>query len=209
VATSLAAFEAYQREEAWAWEHMALTRAHCVAGAREVCAEAEAVRAAVLAEPREPAAVWADLAKMRARLEEAKPPRGPLDVKPGRGGLQEIELVAQAAALLVGASARRTAAQLDAAARAGLIAKETAETLRATYRFARSVQSVGRLLVDGPLVPEKLGQGARAVLLRETETESLEALERALTERRAAAARLIDGLLESAGAGAPDDEAGR
>ncbi|RDC72433.1 glutamine-synthetase adenylyltransferase [Rhodovulum sp. 12E13] len=192
VATALAAFEAYQREEAWTWEHMALTRAACVAGSPQVCAEAEAVRAAVLGAPRAPAQVWMDLAKMRARLAGAKPPKGPLDVKPGPGGLQDIELVGQAAALLAGSTARRTAAQLDAAARAGLMPRETAESLKRAYRFARSVQSAGRLLVDGPLAPEALGQGARAVLCRETGMADLAALEARLAEERAEAAALID-----------------
>jgi glutamate-ammonia-ligase adenylyltransferase len=32
VATALASFERYQREEAWTWEHMALTRARVLAG---------------------------------------------------------------------------------------------------------------------------------------------------------------------------------
>ena len=32
VATSLAAFRRYQAEEAWTWEHLALTRARVVAG---------------------------------------------------------------------------------------------------------------------------------------------------------------------------------
>lgn len=203
VATALASFAAYQRDEAWVWEHMALTRARCVAGAPEVCAEADAVRRAVIAAPREAGAVWAEVAKMRARLAEAKPPRGPLDVKPGPGGLQDIELLAQAAALLAGATARRTAAQLEAAAKAGILAEETVATLRSTYRFARSVQSVGRLLVEGPLTPEKLGQGARAVLLAETGERDLEALEQRLEMSRAEAANLIEAVLAGAGIG-PD-----
>jgi glutamate-ammonia-ligase adenylyltransferase len=205
VATSLASFGAYQREEAWTWEHMALTRAACVAGSPQVCAEAEAVRAEVLRAPRDPARVWGELARMRARLAEAKPPQGPLDVKPGPGGLQDIELFGQASALLAGATARRTAAQLDAAVRAGLLERPAVETLKRAYRFARSVQSVGRLLVDGPLAPEALGQGARAVLCRETGQPDLAALERRLGEDRREAAALIDAAVR---AGAPRDVAG-
>src|SRR5262249_53901157 len=36
VATSLAAFENYQRDDAWTWEHMALTRARIVSGAPDL-----------------------------------------------------------------------------------------------------------------------------------------------------------------------------
>ncbi len=192
VATALSAFESYQRSEAWTWEHMALTRAACLAGSPEVCAEAEAVRASVLGSPREAGRVWSDLGRMRARLAEAKPPKGPLDVKPGPGGLQDIELLGQAAALLACSTARRTAAQLDAAARAGLFERETVETLKRAYRLARGVQSAGRLLVDGPLSADRLGQGARAVLCRETDQPDLASLERRLEQERRQAAALID-----------------
>src|SRR6266702_6249509 len=37
IASSLAAFAQYQRESAWTWEHMALTRARPVAGDAALC----------------------------------------------------------------------------------------------------------------------------------------------------------------------------
>ena len=198
VATALSAFATYQRDEAWTWEHMALTRAACVAGSAAVCAEADAVRAEILAMPRDAGAVWADLARMRARLAEAKPPRGAFDVKPGAGGLQDIELFAQAGALLAGSTERRTAAQLEAAAGAGLVSRQTVDTLTTSYRFARAVQSVGRLSVEGALTAEALGQGGARVLLRETEMPDLAALEARLTADRAEAAALITAVMADA-----------
>src|SRR5579884_2827983 len=48
IASSLAAFAAYQREAAWTWEHMALTRARPIAGDPGLCARTEtAIRAAL------------------------------------------------------------------------------------------------------------------------------------------------------------------
>jgi glutamate-ammonia-ligase adenylyltransferase len=46
VATALASFERYQKEEAWTWEHMALTRARVLAGDDSLAADIEAVRRA-------------------------------------------------------------------------------------------------------------------------------------------------------------------
>ena len=201
VATSLAAFARYQQEEAWTWEHMALTRATPVAGSAEVCAEAEAVRAAVLARPHDRDAVWRDLARMRARLAAAKASAGPLDVKPGPGGLQDIELLGQAGALVAGASARSTQAQLAAAGRAGILDRDAAATLAASYRFGRAVLGAGRLVHHGALSPEALGQGARNVILREAGMTEMDALAEALAARRAEAAALIDAILGEAAAG--------
>ena len=60
---------------------------------------------------------------------------------------------------------------------------------------------MGRLLVEGPLTPEKLGQGARAVLLAETGESDLDALEQRLEICRAEAANLIEAVLAGAGVG--------
>ena len=39
IASSLAAFAQYQRESAWTWEHLALTRARPIAGDPALCGE--------------------------------------------------------------------------------------------------------------------------------------------------------------------------
>lgn len=196
VATSLSAFDSYQHEQAWTWEHLALTRARPIAGNGEVAAGIDKVRLSVIERPSNPAKVLSDVRDMRARLAEAKGQQGPLDVKRGPGGMQDIELVAQAGALLAGAHARRTAPQLHAAARYGWLRREESDALTATYRLERSVQSVGRLLVDGPLDPETLGQGAREVMARETGHVDLGELIGELAQRRADAAKIIDSVLD-------------
>jgi len=198
VATSRAAFAAYHRDEAWIWEHMALTRARAVAGAAAVCGEVEAIRAEVVTAPRAARAVWDGLAAMRARLAEARPPAGPLDVKPGPGGLQDIELFGQAVALLSGSTARATAAQLQAAARAGLVTRETAQALARAHRAARAVQSAGRLVLDGPLTAERLGAGAAGVVLRSADAPDLATLGQRLAAARAGAAAAIAATLDAA-----------
>ncbi|MEL6204707.1 MAG: putative nucleotidyltransferase substrate binding domain-containing protein [Pseudomonadota bacterium] len=177
---------------------MALTRARILAGAREVAAEAEAIRAEVLqvaAGQRAQERVWADLAEMRGRLFEAKPASGPLDTKPGPGGLTDIELFGQALALSTGTSARRTAAQLQAGAAAGLVPAEAATRLAESYRFALGTLLAGRLVIDGPLSEASLGRGATDFLLRQTEADSLEALTQDLAARRAEASEMIDAAL--------------
>ncbi|MES2136583.1 MAG: bifunctional [glutamine synthetase] adenylyltransferase/[glutamine synthetase]-adenylyl-L-tyrosine phosphorylase, partial [Pseudomonadota bacterium] len=91
LAVSLDAFERYQREGAWTWEHMALCRARPVFGSAEVRAQAAAVIDAILRLPRDPAKVISDAAKMRADMERHKPARSPIDVKLGPGGLVDLE----------------------------------------------------------------------------------------------------------------------
>jgi glutamate-ammonia-ligase adenylyltransferase len=70
VATALASFERYQMEEAWTWEHMALTRARVLAGDARARADIEAVRRDVI-EARRSREDRRRRGAMRARLAEA------------------------------------------------------------------------------------------------------------------------------------------
>src|SRR4029077_18719401 len=65
IASHFAGFARYQRESAWTWEHMALTRARPVAGDAALCQRISATLAPVLRSPRDPAKVVIDVAAMR------------------------------------------------------------------------------------------------------------------------------------------------
>jgi glutamate-ammonia-ligase adenylyltransferase len=88
---SLDAFERYQREQAWTWEHMALCRARPLFGSDDGKAAARAVIDSILRMSRDRAKVVADAANMRADIERHKPPQSQLDVKLGSGGLIDLE----------------------------------------------------------------------------------------------------------------------
>jgi glutamate-ammonia-ligase adenylyltransferase len=197
VATALAAFRDYQANEAWTWEHLALTRARPVAGSAALGAAVEEVRQAVLAEKGQGATVLADVADMRRRLAEAKPGGGPWDMRAGPGRLQEIELVAQTAALRAGSTARRPEAQLAAGQRAGWPGAEAAEALLPAYRLLWRLHAAGRLLTDGLPDPDRLGPAATAMLLREADAPDVAALADRLEALTSRAATTIDRLLEA------------
>ncbi|MCV6596557.1 MAG: glutamine-synthetase adenylyltransferase, partial [Mangrovicoccus sp.] len=155
VAAGWSSYKAYQKDEAWTWEHLALTRARAIAGAPGLCADFESFRKEVLGWPQDRAKVLADMQDMRARLAEAKPKRGAWDVPRGPGGVQDIELYAQTLALLAGNLATDPAGQLQDAA-----------DLSAAHALQGAVKQSSRLLNEGILEPAHLGQGAKAFLLR-------------------------------------------
>ncbi len=92
-AASIDSFERYQREQAWTWEHMALTRARPIYGSEEVRAQLNGVVEAVLTMPRDPAKLKSDVLEMRTTMASHKKPAGPLDVKLLRGGLVDLEFI--------------------------------------------------------------------------------------------------------------------
>ncbi len=96
---SLESFARYQREEAWTWEHMALTRARPVFGSPAARVAASAVIAEVLQGARPSRDLVAEAADMRAEMARHKPPQGPLDAKLLPGGLVDLEFTVHLAQL--------------------------------------------------------------------------------------------------------------
>ena len=88
---SLDGFARYQHEDAWTWEHMALTRARPVFGSAPARAATQGVIDSVLRGDRPARDVVADAMSMRAEMAAHKPPNGPLDAKLARGGLVDLE----------------------------------------------------------------------------------------------------------------------
>ncbi|HEX9964476.1 MAG TPA: bifunctional [glutamine synthetase] adenylyltransferase/[glutamine synthetase]-adenylyl-L-tyrosine phosphorylase [Allosphingosinicella sp.] len=91
LAVSLESFARYQSDQAWTWEHMALTRARPVFGSAGARAELQAVIDSTLARPRDPERLVADAVAMRAEMASHKAPRGRFDIKLGSGGLVDLE----------------------------------------------------------------------------------------------------------------------
>jgi len=91
LSVSLDGFARYQRESAWTWEHMALTRARPVFGSPQARAEVSGVIDAVLRGERPERDVAAEARGMRADMAKHKPPTGPLDAKLLPGGLVDLE----------------------------------------------------------------------------------------------------------------------
>ena len=88
---SLDGFARYQREDAWTWEHMALTRARAVFGSIDARRAVTRVMHDVLTAERNSTKVAADAAEMRLEIAKHKPPAGPLDAKLLPGGLVDLE----------------------------------------------------------------------------------------------------------------------
>jgi glutamate-ammonia-ligase adenylyltransferase len=93
LAVSLDSFARYQREDAWSWEHMALTRARPLFGPPAATAALQRIIVEVLGSEREPAKLRADVLKMRGEIAANKKPAGPLDAKLRRGGLIDCEFI--------------------------------------------------------------------------------------------------------------------
>jgi [glutamine synthetase] adenylyltransferase / [glutamine synthetase]-adenylyl-L-tyrosine phosphorylase len=150
--SSVSAFDKYQDEMAWVWEHQALTRARYCAGDAEVGRAFESIRERILRRPRDPVSLAKEILAMREKMHTAHPNRsGLFDVKHDRGGMIDIEFTVQ---FLVLAHAHRfpdltknlgNIALLKMASEHALIASQLAERCRNAYREFRRIQHSLRL----------------------------------------------------------------
>jgi glutamate-ammonia-ligase adenylyltransferase len=169
VAVSLGGFQRYHAEEAWTWERMALTRARVVAAPPALRRKVEAAIRSALLRPDAAEKAIPDAVAMRARMLRDLPPDGPWDVKLGRGGLVEVEFIAQALQL-VHARAHpeilvpTTHVALARLAEAGLLEAGEATTLIAAERLWRTISGLLRLTV-GRWREETLPESVVATLL--------------------------------------------
>lgn len=93
LAVSLDSFAKYQREEAWTWEHLALTRARPVFGSPQARAALDTILTETLQRPRDIEELARQAVKMRGDIARHKPPASDLDVKLVPGGLVDLEFL--------------------------------------------------------------------------------------------------------------------
>ena len=183
-AASVDALQRYYEEHGDLWERQTLTRARLVLGDRRLGRRVRtALRRLVYGAPL-PEGALKDIGEVRTRmeLELGTETPGRWHVKFGRGGLVDVEFLAQALQLVHGAAhpgVRRTSttAALAGLARAGALPPATAAALADHYRFLRRVSTALRLLgarptdtleLAGPMparVASALGLGSRDAFL--------------------------------------------
>ena len=150
LACDMAGFVRYEERDAWMWEHMALTRARVAVAPAALAARLEAAIRGVLTAPRRQAPLAATVADMRRRIADEHPPGGRFEVKYARGGLIELDFIAQYLQLLHGPDrpqvlARRAEDSFQRLAAAGLLDDGLARDLAAAARLMKDVQTAARL----------------------------------------------------------------
>ncbi|MFZ9102409.1 MAG: bifunctional [glutamate--ammonia ligase]-adenylyl-L-tyrosine phosphorylase/[glutamate--ammonia-ligase] adenylyltransferase [Burkholderiaceae bacterium] len=94
--SDLQGFIDYQRQQAWVWEHQALTRARWCAGDARIGEAFEQARRDILSLPRKPLALLEEVLAMREKMHEGHPnTSGLFDLKHDRGGMVDIEFMVQ------------------------------------------------------------------------------------------------------------------
>ncbi len=187
----LEGFVSYQAENAWVWEHMALTRARPVTGTPELQAKVMAPVHDILTRPRDPDRLLCAVADMRARMAKHHKAKTIWDIKHWRGGLIDIEFLAQYLMLRHAAETpevldRNTTDALARLRDAELLDAAVADRLIETMNLWRRVHSILRLTFGStPFREEQLPEGLREILVRAGQVNDFAALKEKLAEAAA------------------------
>jgi glutamate-ammonia-ligase adenylyltransferase len=193
IAVSLDGFLRYQQSEAWTWEHMALSRARVIAASADGAGFAARVEQAigeVLTRPRDPDRLVVDVADMRKRIAREHPRPRAFDIKNRRGGLVDVEFIAQFLLL-------RNAAQhpdlitgnsetlLGRLGERGLLPAERAAALARAARLWQSIQGFLRLAAGGELEADQSSNTMKQGLARATDSVDFATLQHTITAHAA------------------------
>ena len=200
VATQLSSFVDYQNKGAWTWEHLALTRARVVSGPPKLGAAVEKAIHSILTKPRDRSKIAADVRDMRARIAKEKGTHDIWELKQVRGGLVDLEFIAQHLQLVNAAAHPHVLSQSTVVAfnnlnAAGLLPAGAAAVLLPAARLLNDLTQILRLCVDEQFDPGKASDGLKGLLARAAEAPGFKHLEADLAAKEAEVAALFDELV--------------
>ena len=191
VATKLSSFISYQMGSAWTWEHLALSRARLVTGPAALRREIAATIREVLCRPRDRAAVAEDVKSMRRQDRRRQRQRGVWDLKHVRGGLIDLEFIAQFLQIVSAAEHpeildQNTELALTKLSAAGVLSPGDAEILVPAARLYHTLTQLLRLCLDKPFVAEEAPRALKDLLARASDMPDFATLEATLKDTVAA-----------------------
>ncbi|MGQ0287455.1 bifunctional [glutamate--ammonia ligase]-adenylyl-L-tyrosine phosphorylase/[glutamate--ammonia-ligase] adenylyltransferase [Pasteurellaceae bacterium 22721_9_1] len=97
ICNSISAFEQYQANEAWTWEHQALVRSRVIYGDQQLQNHFNHIRQSILARPKNIAQLKIDVIEMRNKMYQSQQSSDPhkFNIKKDMGGIIDIEFIAQ------------------------------------------------------------------------------------------------------------------
>jgi len=200
VATHLQGFIEYHERESWTWEHMALSRARVITGPPQLRAAVEHAIEAVLTQQRDKARTVQDVRDMRQLIFKEKGSEDLWELKQVRGGLIDLEFIAQHLQLVHAARYPKvldtnTISALSKLRDAGLLSPAAADALIPAARLYQAVTQVLRLCLDGPFRPDAAPDGLKMLLARAGGEPDLDRLSSVLKDAQQGVAELFEELV--------------
>jgi [glutamine synthetase] adenylyltransferase / [glutamine synthetase]-adenylyl-L-tyrosine phosphorylase len=198
VAVGFSSFVSYQKDEAWTWEKLALTRARAVAGEPELRGKLELAIKATLCEPRDQAKTLKDVRDMRNLMLAEQARLGLWDLKRAKGGLVEIEFIAQYLQLITNNPEMldtNTLKALEKIAEKNALATGVASELATACQLFQRLSQVLRLCVADQYNPETSAKSLNEAVARAAGMPDIAATEALLAETQSHVATIFSDVI--------------
>ena len=198
VAVSFSSFVSYQKDEAWTWEKLALTRARVVAGEAELRGKLERVIKTTLCETRDQVKTLKDVRDMRNLMLAEHAKLGLWDIKRTKGGLVEIEFIAQYLQLIANNPDVLDVNTLKALGKIALnrgFSNEVASELTTACQLFQRLTQVLRLCVADHYKPETSAKTLNEAVARAAGMPDIAATEALLAETQSRVASIFNDII--------------
>lgn len=196
VATSWTSFKDYQTNEAWAWEHLALTRGRVICGNSELSINIEDFRLQLIKNVRPEVAVRS-LKEMREKIQKIDLNNNKWEFKQGIGRMQDIELFSQLSTVINGKITRDVSSGLIAGSESGLLTNTQLNQILKTYKFLKEMNMATRLINDPSQEFEKISTSGHSFILKLTKINTIKALSKNFEFQTKRVAKIINTVLLS------------
>jgi [glutamine synthetase] adenylyltransferase / [glutamine synthetase]-adenylyl-L-tyrosine phosphorylase len=171
--SSINAFDDYQKNKAWVWEHQAITRARFVAGDAKVGEHFERIRLDILNTSRKQQDIKPQIVEMRQKMRDShRFNAAEFDLKHEAGGIIDVEFIVQYLVLLHAASYPAlnqnvgNIALLGILAEQGLIDAGLAEQVQQAYRQYRAWIHASKLQGEPAKIEKALAEPLRQPVIK-------------------------------------------
>jgi [glutamine synthetase] adenylyltransferase / [glutamine synthetase]-adenylyl-L-tyrosine phosphorylase len=204
VATSLQSFIEYQQNSAWTWEKLALTRARVVSGDADLATSLQSAIRSSLRAKRDAETTRKDVLDMRRLMVKEQKNTGLWDIKRVRGGLVEIEFIAQYLQLIHAPDKPQvldtnTHAALEKLLGAEAIEKTAARDLSEACLLYHRLTQVLRLCVSEAYDPASSPVGMNQIVARAALVPDIKSAEALLKDTQTRIAALFDEMIGPVG----------
>ncbi len=198
VAVSYSSFLSYQKQEAWTWEKLALTRARVVAGDLELEQNLKTAIQTILVEKRDVNLIREDVCDMRNLMLKEQEKKGPWDIKRAKGGLVEVEFIAQYLQLIANDRqilSTNTLQALINAEKNQSLSTSHATTLNFACQLFQNLTQVLRLCVLDYFEPKQSSKSLNQAIARTAGMPDIAAAEALLIETQNQVAAIFEDII--------------
>jgi len=200
IALSLEGFKKYYANDAWTWEHLALTRARAIAGDPALMTEATKALSGILSIKRDRAMVTKDVHTMRERLQKEHSKKPTWAIKNHPGGIMDLEFICQYLKLIHGHNhpgilTTNTRQSFDAMKKASLLSPKTAQKLENIMSLYLNLQGLIRLSLEDRVVSDQIPIALKNALTKAAKKSDFDELSHHLEEVQTFVCHTFDDLV--------------